>query len=131
LTAGTSSPALQRSVIEYCTSVKSTRTDRKRSAARSEIHGLECVANFPCIITNVICIPVAESTFGSIPPTLHGCVVKNHARVSSTSGNCERCAACSEINGGQCCDCRTNSVADVCSVIRSETAISSRTPALH
>ena len=67
----------------------------------AEIYGGQALAHLARRITTSVCITESELTVAIPTPTLHGCVVKECARVLITNSDCRCHTTCVEIHGGQ------------------------------
>lgn len=116
---GTSGPpALHFSIVQNHTCVRGPCRDCRGSSPGTEIHGAN--TRWTLVVTDRIRIGVSELPTKTGSPTLHARIIENHTRVTASTCDCHRSAACAEAD-------RPGSSGSLIITDRVEVAITKRT----
>ena len=124
-------PALQCRSVEHRAGVLRTSCDCKSGATSSKIDGWKHVPHFSGIVPLIVCIAVTKSPIRAIAPTFDSRIVEDRTCMCRTCTDGHRSSSSSEIYRCGRRNCRSDSIANVNRVVRSQTTVSCRAPALH
>ena len=130
-TVCTTTPALDRVVVEHRTCVGSTSTHRHCRAASPEWHRGEASTHFACTVTNVVFSAGAQAPRGTNTPTHHVIEIANHTGVRRPNTDCLGCAPSAKIHIRQRRAHLTSFITARIFISTAQATITASTPALH